>query len=62
MARGRFFTTSEIMLILTSSIPDEVLSKRLGRTVRSIRACRSRYSKKLRGEGSEIYRDYEEQK
>lgn len=53
MARGKFFTTSEIMLILTNSIPDEVLSKKLGRTVRAIRACRSRYSKKLRSEGEE---------
>ena len=48
MARGRFFTTKELDLIMRSDISDKELSKMLGRSVTAIQTARSRINKKMR--------------
>ena len=48
MARGKFFTTKELDLIMKSDIPDKELSKMLGRSVTAIQTTRSRINKKMR--------------
>lgn len=45
MARGRFFTTKELDMIMRSDIPDKELSKMLGRSVTAIQTTRSRINK-----------------
>lgn len=48
MARGKFFTTKELDMIMRSDIPDKELSKMLGRSVTAIQTTRSRINKKMR--------------